>query len=86
VPLAVNMSEERERMEEEAVVVGRQEQQQQSSPHHHHLPMEQTSETEQSPVKSLKEGSRAMSLSPGGEKDTCGRLFINIPFSCNLGP
>ena len=52
-----------------------------SSPHHHHhhhhqhqqhqqQPMDQSSssETEQSPVKkSLKEGSRAMSLSPGGK-------------------
>ena len=30
------------------------------------LPMENVSESEQSPIKSLKEGSRALSLSPGG--------------------
>merc|ERR1712126_63708 len=57
VPLALSMASEHEMTEERSRSESR------SSP----LPLE-VSESEQSPVKSLKDGSRAMSLSPRDEK------------------
>ena len=61
VPLAVSLAEQ-EMMEMERERARSSSERSRSSP----LPLE-ISESEQSPVKSLKEGSRAMSLSPGGE-------------------
>ena len=66
VPLALSLGPEQEL---EAESRGRSESRAGASP----LALD-SSESEQSPIKSLKEGSRALSLSPGGEF----RLFISI--------
>ena len=79
VPLAVSladheMMEERERARSSS-------ERSRSSP----LPLE-ISESEQSPIKSLKEGSRAMSLSPGGKSSLLIIILVLISPPPSIDP
>ena len=79
MPLAVSladheMMEERERARSSS-------ERSRSSP----LPLE-ISESEQSPIKSLKEGSRAMSLSPGGKSSLLIIILVLISPPPSIDP